>query len=112
MWNDILTIVISVVSVTVDIIFVILLIHFYRANKRKINVNNEHIRLIKMTRGDITETELAPFCENLTDIERQIIMLYFVGNMKLESIAIELHLSLDYVKKVKAIAMSKMKKEI
>ena len=111
MWNDILTILISIVSVVADILMVSTIVVLYKNIKKrneKIQQNSENVKLLKLIKGSVNEKDLLPYCTRLTDIERQIIVLYFCHDMKLDAIAIELNVSLDYVKKVKNIALAKM----
>lgn len=110
-WNDILTILISVVSVGADVIMVLVIYHLYQNVKKKnekIQQNSENVKLLKLIKGSVKQEDLLPHCKKLTDVEKQILILYFCQDMKLDAISIELNLSLDYVKKVKNIAIAKM----
>lgn len=112
MWNDILTIVLTFLSMSVDIVFIFVIIHLYNKNRAMTNRVNDHVRLLKMIRGEIKREELEPFCDALTEIEKKILFMYFCDNMKIEAIAVELNMSFDYVKKVKGIAVAKLKQEM
>ena len=111
LWNDILTVAIAVISVSADIVMMLAIRHLYLSVKRKnerIQQNTENVKLLKLIKGEVSEKDILPHCDKLTEIEKKIVTMYFCNNMKLDVIAIELNLSLDYVKKIKNIAIAKM----
>lgn len=112
MWNDILTVIVTIFSLVFDVATICLIYILYKKNRAMTNRVNDHVRLLKMIRGEIKREELDPFCDALTEIEKKILFMYFCDNMKIEAIAVELNMSFDYVKKVKGIAVAKLKQEM
>ncbi len=78
-WNDILTILISVVSVGADVIMVLVIYHLYQNVKKKnekIQQNSENIKLLKLIKGSVKQEDLLPHCKKLTDVKK--INSYFI----------------------------------
>ncbi len=112
MWNDILTIIITCVSLLLDATLTVVIVCLYNRNRERIKNTkaevNENIKVITLIKGEVKEEDLKPLLKNMSDMEKKILTMFYVQDMKLEAIAIELNLSVDYVKKVKSIAVSKL----
>lgn len=71
-WNDILTILISVVSVGADIIMVLVIYHLYQNVKKKnekIQQNSENVKLLKLIKGSMSKEDLLPHCKSYLAIK-------------------------------------------